>query len=140
MAVHRGAFCQFPFWWIYYCHSCKYTGKGTGKMHLCAVCLTQTHICTFINANITQIFYCYFSGSNMNSKAFIVLFFTVVFIGVVCSTLPPLPTLPPNHIALVRGSEIGLTIIIPLIGALIMVAVFLPMQFMSDESARSNTG
>ena len=73
----------------------------------------------------------------MNSKAFMVLFFTVVFIGVVCSTLP---TLPPNHIALVRGSEIGLTIIIPLIGALIMVAVFLPMQFMSDESARSNTG
>ena len=22
-----GAFCQFPFWWIYYCHSSKSTGK-----------------------------------------------------------------------------------------------------------------
>ena len=76
----------------------------------------------------------------MNSKAFMVLFFTAVLIGMVCSTLPPLPTLPPNHITLVSGSEIGLTIIIPLIGALIMIAVFVPMQFMSHDSARSNTG
>ena len=30
---HRGAFCQFPFRWIYYCHSTK----STGKTHLCAV-------------------------------------------------------------------------------------------------------
>ena len=29
--VHRDAFCQFPFRWIYYCHGI------TGKMHLCAV-------------------------------------------------------------------------------------------------------
>ena len=35
--VHRGAFCQFPFRWIYYCHSSKSTGKETGKKHLCAV-------------------------------------------------------------------------------------------------------
>ena len=35
--VHRGEFCQFPFWWIYYCHSSKFTGKQTGKTHLCAV-------------------------------------------------------------------------------------------------------
>ena len=76
----------------------------------------------------------------MNSKAFMVLFFTVVLIGTVYGTLPPLPTLPPNHITLLSGSEIGLTTIIPLIGAIIMVAVFLPMQFMSHESARSNTG
>ena len=76
----------------------------------------------------------------MNSKAFMVLFSTVVLIGAVSGTLPPLPTLPPNHITLLSGSEIGLTTIIPLIGALIMVAVFLPMQFMSHESARSNTG
>ena len=76
----------------------------------------------------------------MNSKDLIVLFFTVVLIGAVSGTLPPLPTLPPNHITLLSGSEIGLTTIIPLIGALIMVAVFLPMQFMSHESARSNTG
>ena len=76
----------------------------------------------------------------MNSKAFMVLFFTVVLIAAVSGTLPPLPTLPPNHITLLSGSEIGLTTIIPLIGAIIMVAVFLPMQFMSHESARSNTG
>ena len=36
-AVHRGAFCQFPFRWIYYCHSSKSTGKETGKKHICAV-------------------------------------------------------------------------------------------------------
>ena len=34
--LHRGAFCQLPFRWIYYCHSSKSTGKETGKMHLCA--------------------------------------------------------------------------------------------------------
>ena len=33
--VHRDAFCQFPFRWIYYCHSSKSTGKETGKMHFC---------------------------------------------------------------------------------------------------------
>jgi hypothetical protein len=76
----------------------------------------------------------------MNSKDFMVLFFTAVLISAVSGTLPPLPTLPPNHITLLSGSEIGLTTIIPLIGALIMVAVFLPMQFMSHDSARSNTG
>ena len=35
---HRGlrdAFCQFPFRWIYYCHSNKSIGKETGKMHFC---------------------------------------------------------------------------------------------------------
>ena len=35
--VHRGAFCQFPFQWIYYCHISKSTGKETGKTHLCAL-------------------------------------------------------------------------------------------------------
>ena len=35
--LHRGAFCQFPFWWIYYFHSSKSTGKETGKTHLCAL-------------------------------------------------------------------------------------------------------
>ena len=33
----RGAFCQFPFRRIYYCHSSKFIGKETGKMHLCAL-------------------------------------------------------------------------------------------------------
>ena len=37
MSVHRGAFCQFPLRWIYYCHSSKSTGKEIGKTHLCAV-------------------------------------------------------------------------------------------------------
>ena len=36
-SVHRGAFCQFLFRWIYYCHSSKSSGKETGKTHLCAV-------------------------------------------------------------------------------------------------------
>ena len=35
--MHRGAFCQFPFRWIYYYDSNKSTGKETGKTHLCAV-------------------------------------------------------------------------------------------------------
>jgi hypothetical protein len=35
-ALQRGAFCQFPFLLIHYCHS-KSTGKETGKMHLCAL-------------------------------------------------------------------------------------------------------
>ena len=30
--LHKGAFCQFPFRWIYYCHRSKSTGKETGKM------------------------------------------------------------------------------------------------------------
>ena len=32
--VHRGAFGQFPFRWIYYYGSNKFTGKETGKTHL----------------------------------------------------------------------------------------------------------
>ena len=36
-AVHRGAFCQFPFRLNYYCHSSQSTGKEIGKTHLCAV-------------------------------------------------------------------------------------------------------
>ena len=35
--MHRGAFCQFPFWWIYYYGSNKSTGKETGKTHNCAM-------------------------------------------------------------------------------------------------------
>ena len=35
--VHRGAFFQFPLWWIYYYGSNKSTGKETGKRHLYAV-------------------------------------------------------------------------------------------------------
>ena len=32
----RGAFCQFIFRWVYHYGSNKYTGKETGKTHLCA--------------------------------------------------------------------------------------------------------
>ena len=35
--MHRGAFCQFLFRWIYYCHISKSTGKETGKTHFCAL-------------------------------------------------------------------------------------------------------
>ena len=42
-AVHRGAFCQFPFQWIYYCHGSKSTGKETDKTHLCAVSYLFQH-------------------------------------------------------------------------------------------------
>ena len=34
---HRGAFCKFPFQWIYYYGSNKSTGKETGKMHICGM-------------------------------------------------------------------------------------------------------
>ena len=36
---HRDVFWQFLFWWIYYCHSSKSTGKENGKMHLYALCV-----------------------------------------------------------------------------------------------------
>ena len=35
--LHKGAFFQFLFRWIHYCHSSKSTGKETGKTHLCAL-------------------------------------------------------------------------------------------------------
>ena len=37
MALHRGAFCQCSFRWIYYYGSNKSTRKETGKSHLCAL-------------------------------------------------------------------------------------------------------
>ena len=36
--LHRGAFCQIPFRWIYYYGSNESTRKETGTMHLCALC------------------------------------------------------------------------------------------------------
>ena len=35
--LHRGAFCQFTFQWIYHCHIRKSTGKETCKTYLCAL-------------------------------------------------------------------------------------------------------
>ena len=46
-ALHRGAFCQFPFRWICYYGSNKSTKKESVKMHLCALCngWKQSPIC-----------------------------------------------------------------------------------------------
>ena len=35
--LHRGAFFQFTFRWIYYCGSDKSTGNETDKTHVCAL-------------------------------------------------------------------------------------------------------
>ena len=40
--MHRGAFCQFPFRSIYYCHSSKSNGKETDKTHICVLYLCET--------------------------------------------------------------------------------------------------
>ena len=45
--MHRGAFFQFLFRWIHYCHSSKSTGKETGKTHLCAMHSTETFFYLF---------------------------------------------------------------------------------------------
>ena len=45
--MHRGAFVQFSFRWIYYYGSNKSTRKETGKTHLCALAFHWTHILTF---------------------------------------------------------------------------------------------
>ena len=37
VTLHRGAFCHFPFRWIYYYESNKSTGEKTGQTHLCAL-------------------------------------------------------------------------------------------------------
>ena len=37
LTLHRGAFCQFPFRWIYHYGSNKSTGKETSNSHLCAL-------------------------------------------------------------------------------------------------------
>ena len=32
--LHRAAFCQFPFLWIYYCHSSKSNGKENAPLNM----------------------------------------------------------------------------------------------------------
>ena len=59
--MHRGAFCQFPFRWIYFYGSNKFTGKETGKMHLCTM------------------FEKYFSRYFCVDLCFFILFFNIVF-------------------------------------------------------------
>ena len=41
--LHRGAFCQSSFWWIYFYGSNKSTGKETDKSHLYEVYPLQKH-------------------------------------------------------------------------------------------------
>ena len=48
--VQRGAFCQFPFRWIYYYGSNKSTGNETGKTHLCGVHCSVKRLCVRIIA------------------------------------------------------------------------------------------
>ena len=43
-AVHRGAFFQFPFRWIYYCHSRKFAGEENEKTHRCAVLQSKKQV------------------------------------------------------------------------------------------------
>ena len=47
--LHRGAFCQFSFRWIWYCDSNKFTGKGTGKTHLCVL------VCFLVKSRMSRI-------------------------------------------------------------------------------------
>ena len=54
--VHRGVFCQFPFWWIYYYDSNKPTGKETGKMHLCAIMQSRQQALRAYCHNIYTVF------------------------------------------------------------------------------------
>ena len=46
--MHRGAFYQFSFRWIYYYGSNKSTGKETGKTHLCSLPLPNINNYTLI--------------------------------------------------------------------------------------------
>ena len=63
--MHRGAFCQFSFWWIYYYGSNKSNGKNSGKTHLCAMCgfwyaklISKVYLLfLFDNPNIIRGFY-----------------------------------------------------------------------------------
>ena len=70
--LHRGAFCQFPFRWIYYCHSSsKSTGKETGKTQNSAV---------VYRADILTIFRSYFGRNDDFINSFwSLLTFTHIF-------------------------------------------------------------
>jgi hypothetical protein len=55
-AAHRGAFCQFPFRWIYYCHISKSTGKETDKTQFCAVYKDIFFLYKLFNGGVTSSF------------------------------------------------------------------------------------
>ena len=46
--LHRGAFCQFLFRWIYYGHSSKSTGKKTGIIYVCMYAEFDLHNLRYI--------------------------------------------------------------------------------------------
>ena len=70
--LHRGAFCQFPFWLIYYCHSSKSTGKESGKMRLCAVVQSRQQAlrayCSSIYTMIRPLFKLHFCNILIKQK------------------------------------------------------------------------
>ena len=43
LALHRDAFSQFPFRWIYYCHNSKSNIKETGKTNICTLAEILTY-------------------------------------------------------------------------------------------------
>ena len=53
--LHNGAFCKFPFRWIYYYSSNESTGKETGKKHLCA--LVGCKLGIYTNIHLTFLIY-----------------------------------------------------------------------------------
>ena len=60
--VHRGALCKFTFWYIYYCHSSKPTGKETGKTHLCVL----VFFLEFVDASFGYGFWIISNGIELN--------------------------------------------------------------------------
>ena len=50
---HRGLFCQFLIWWIYYYGSNKSNGKETGKKHLCAAYVLYCRLTDFLLSKST---------------------------------------------------------------------------------------
>ena len=51
--LHRGAFCQFPFWWIYYYGSNKSTRKENGKLHFGTLYFRLLHTFVFLFKKVT---------------------------------------------------------------------------------------
>ena len=63
--LHRGAFYQFPFRWIYYCYSSKSTGKETGKTHLCMQWIDYSYSCELTGREMV---FCYQTFSDLLLK------------------------------------------------------------------------
>ena len=77
--MHRGAFWQLPFRWIYYCHSSKSTGKETGKTHLCAMVRFDEKLSSvnlpdnfWLNTRPTILYFLWYIRTILSEKGFIV--------------------------------------------------------------------